>query len=377
MRIGVDIRVLAAGKRTGIEEYTIGLLDALLPVAGQHEWVLFYNAWRKEELDFSWAELPWVRVVERSLPNRPLMLASAYLSMPKLNRFIGGCDLFFSPHFYPAAVLDGAPLVTVFHDLGFVHHPEFSSAKKYWWHRLTRPQRQARRSRRIITVSESSKGDLVSLYGVPSEKVSVVYSGISPAFRVLPGEEQKAVQEKYRLPERFILYLGTVEPRKNIVGILKAFEQLLGQGYGGNLVIAGMFGWSYRPIVEAWQNSPAQGRISFLGFVEPGDKPMLYNSAECFVYPSFFEGFGFPPLEAMACGVPVITARGSSLPEVAGNAAVLVDPTNTAELVWALTTVLGDAALRQHLREEGFKRVRQFSWERAALATLRVFESVV
>jgi glycosyltransferase involved in cell wall biosynthesis len=377
MRIGVDIRVLAAGKRTGIEEYAIGLLETLLPMAGQHEWVLFYNAWHKEKLEFPWARLPWVRVVERSLPNRPLMFASAYLSLPKLNRFIGGCDVFFSPHFYPAAVLNGVPLVTAFHDLGFVHHPEFSSAKKYWWHRLTRPQWQARRSKRIITVSESSKRDLIHLYGIEPEKVSVVYSGISPAFKPLSREAGRTVEQRYSLPKRFILYLGTVEPRKNIVGAMKAFERLLDRGYEGDLVIAGMFGWSYRPIVEAWRNSSAARRISFLGFVAPEDKPMLYNLAECFVYPSFFEGFGFPPLEAMACGVPVITARGSSLPEVAGSAAVLVDPTQVSELSWALQAVLGDASLRRRLREEGLKQARRFSWERAARATLRVLESVV
>lgn len=377
MRIGVDIRVLAAGKRTGIEEYAIGLLEALLPAARQHEWVLFYNAWRKEKLDFSWARLPWVRVVERSLPNRPLMFASAYLSLPKLNRFIGECDTFFSPHFYPAAVLRKTPLITAFHDLGFVHHPEFSSAKKYWWHRLTRPQWQARRSRHIITVSESSKRDLVNIYNIPPEKISVIYSGISSSFRQLPNDAGEAVRRKYHLPKRFILYLGTVEPRKNIIGILKAFERLLDTGYDGALVIAGMFGWSYRPILEAWRNSPARERVSFTGFIAPEDKPMLYNCADCFVYPSFFEGFGFPPLEAMACGVPVITARCSSLPEVTGGAALLINPTSTSELHWAMETILGDASLRHRLRSHGLKRAADFSWERAALSTLRVLETVI
>lgn len=377
MRIGVDIRVLAAGKRTGIEEYTIGLLEALLPMARQHEWVLFYNAWHKEKLAFPWCELPWVRIVERSLPNRPLMFASAYLSLPKLNRFIGECDVFFSPHFYPAAVLSKAPLVTAFHDLGFVHHPEFSSAKKYWWHCLTRPQWQARRSRHIITVSESSKRDLMNIYNILPEKISVIYSGVSTSFRPMPNHASEAVRRKYNLPKRFILYLGTVEPRKNIVGILKAFERLFNADYNGALVIAGMFGWSYRPILEAWRNSPARERISFIGFVAPEDKPMLYNLAECFIYPSFFEGFGFPPLEAMACGAPVITARGSSLPEVAGDAALLVDPVNVSELAWAMERILNDSALQHCLRERGFKKAAEFSWERSALATLRLFETVI
>ncbi|MDP3794316.1 MAG: glycosyltransferase family 1 protein [bacterium] len=379
MRIGVDLRVLASGRRTGIEEYTIGLLNELLPLGRQHEWLLFYNASTKPAFSFPWGALSWVRVCARRIPNRPLMLASAYLNAPSVNRFLGPLDLFFAPHFFPIAVRAPTKLVVTFHDLSFVRYPEFLSLKKRWWHALSAPQRQAERADRLITVSASSARDLALLYGIDPAKIAVIHSGVAPDFGPVEATDIRLerIRQKYRLPERFILYLGTIEPRKNIVGLIRAFERLAGQDRETALVIAGAPGWSSRAIYRAWQDSPVRARIHGIGFIPEEEKRYLYNLSRLFVYPSFFEGFGFPVLEAMVCGVPVVASRTSSLPEVVGDAGILVDPRSVGELSWAMHEALTDNALRARLRSAALARAKRFSWRASAQSTMQLFESMV
>lgn len=379
MRIGIDLRVLASGRRTGIEEYTIGLLDHLLPMGAAHEWVLFYNALRKPPFRFGWDALPGVRLASARLPNRALMLSATYLERPRINTLLGDIDLFFAPHFFPVAVARPARLVVTFHDLSFVRYPEFFSVKKRLWHALSMPRRQAHRADHIITVSESSRRDLVALYGIAPPAISVVHSGIADEFRPMDPDDAMRVhiRRKYRLPERFILYFGTLEPRKNIVGLIRAFERIAPAHADVALVLAGSAGWLSGPIDAAARTSPFRARIHYTGFIPPEEKRYLYSLAECFVYPSFFEGFGFPPLEAMACGIPTITARGSSLPETVGNSALLVDPWRVDELAWAIGEVLSDASLRSQLGARGLARAAGFSWRRAAQSTMQIFESML
>jgi len=180
-----------------------------------------------------------------------------------------------------------------------------------------------------------------------------------------------AVRKKYNLPDRFILYFGTIEPRKNIIGLIKAFE-LLKRKRPVNLVIAGAKGWLDKDIFKTANQSKQARDIFFTGFIEEVDKPYLYNLAELFVYPSFFEGFGFPPLEAMACGVPTIVSNVSSLPEVVGRGALMIDPYHIDELAWAMETVLTDNMLKEKLIEKGISQAKKFSWKKCARQTLKV-----
>ncbi|MCK4525681.1 MAG: glycosyltransferase family 4 protein, partial [Candidatus Andersenbacteria bacterium] len=175
------------------------------------------------------------------------------------------------------------------------------------------------------------------------------------------------IRKKYNLPKKYILYLGTLEPRKNIIGLIKAFE-ILNTKY--KLVIAGSKGWLYEDIFKIVKNSPAKDNIIFTGFIDDKDKAALYGLADLFVYPSFYEGFGFPPLEAMAAGTPVITSNFSSLPEAVGDAAITVNPYNIDELTKAIEMVLFDEKLRDILIERGYKKVKNFSWEKCAKETL-------
>lgn len=375
--MGIDIRVLVLGKRTGVEEYLLNLLPRMIEKNPEITFRLFYNAWRKQKLAYPWLNAGNVELNERSIPNRPLLAAHALVDWPKADKLIGGCDVFWSPHMVNVALSRNVRHVITVHDLAFERYPEFFSREKLWWHRyLMIPRRQLASADHLIAVSHSTKHDLGNLYGIPKERIGVIYPGVGNEFLPLEKTNPRLyeVKKKYRLPEHFILYFGTLEPRKNITGLIKAFGilksyQLSAKSY--KLVIAGTKGWLCRDIFKTAKISSYSDDIVFTGFVADEDKPALYNLAEAFVYPSFFEGFGFPPLEAMACGVPVVTSNRSSLPEVCGNAAILIDPYRPSEMAEAISTLLSGARAKEMMVGRGIERTKMFSWDVCAKNTLR------
>jgi len=383
MRIGIDIRVLTRGTRTGVEEYTINLLDHLLPLDSSVEYKLFYNAYHQVKLDYDWLNLPNVKLYSFRLPNRIFFVLARYLKFPQIDRLLKGVDVYFSPHFFPAPVSSYCRRVITFHDLSFEHHPQFFNWRKRLWQKfLMETRKEAEKADKIIAVSESTKKDLIDIYGIEPKKIKVIYSGISLLFNRQPSEIRhqslKLIKKKYNLPDKFILYFGTLEPRKNLIGLIKAFELLNSKFKIKNfkLVLAGSKGWLYQEIFKTVQKSFCRDKIVFTGFIKEEDKPYIYQLAELFVYPSFFEGFGFPPLEAMTSGVPTIVSCNSSLPEVVEQAAVMVDPYNIQELAWAMKIILTDKNLREELIKKGFERAKQFSWQKCAQETLEILKEV-
>jgi len=372
--IGIDIRVLARGARTGVEEYTLNLLPCLFDLDKSIQYKLFYNAFQKEILDYPWLGLPNVRLYDFRIPNRFLFVFARYLRQPKIDRLLKGVDIFFNPHFFVAPVSLRCKKIITFHDLSFEHHPQFFSWRKRGWQRfLMNARSEAKKADKIIAVSESTKEDLISLYKIEPEKIKVIYSGVNKEFRIknLELRIKEKIKKKYGLPDKFILYFGTIEPRKNIIGLIKAFE-LLKSKSGFKLVIAGAKGWLCQDIFKTAGESKYGQDIIFTGFIEEKDKPELYNLAELFVYPSFFEGFGFPPLEAMACGLPTIVSHSSSLPEAVGDAAIMIDPYNIDEMAWAMEMILLDNDLKERLVKKGIERAKNFSWQKCAEKTLEV-----
>lgn len=375
MRMAIDIRVLTSGTRTGVEEYAINLLSRLLRLGENIEFKLFYNAYKKIKLDYEWVSLPNVRLYEMRIPNRFLFVSTKFFNHPKIDKLIGGAEIFFNPHFFSAPLSRSCRKAMTFHDLSFEYHPEFFSWRKRIWQKyLMNVGQEVQGAEKIIAVSRSTKEDLMDFYKINPGRIKVIYSGVDDKFekKELCESESEGIKKKYRLPQNFILYFGTVEPRKNIVGLISAFQLIKGRIKNKELklVIAGARGWLYQDIFKAAKNSKYSQDIIFTGFVEPADKVFLYNLASLFVYPSFFEGFGFPPLEAMACGLPVITSNTSSLPEVVGDAALMVDPYNIDELAWAMAEVLADDDLRCELIARGLARAKMFSWEKCAKETL-------
>lgn len=287
--------------------------------------------------------------------------------LPPVERWTGPLRLFHATDFVlPATNPDTRTLLTV-HDLTFVRAPETASPRlKRYLDRVV--PRSVARADHILADSRATKEDLVALYGVPADKITVLYSGVEPRFRpVREPTSLAAVRARYGIGDApFVLSVGTLQPRKNYTRLIEAMRAL--PDY--HLVIAGGRGWLEGPIHTAAQMPGVRGRVHLIGFADDADLPALYSAAEVFAFPSLYEGFGLPILEAMACGTPVVAADTSSLPEVAGEAALLVPPTDVDALAEALHRALTDAATRHELRLRGLARARRFTW-RAAAAQLR------
>jgi glycosyltransferase involved in cell wall biosynthesis len=235
-----------------------------------------------------------------------------------------------------------------------------------------RPRYQSRFSDKIIAVSESTKNDLVNLYKLDPARVSVIHSGISPLIKRPDGGDLEGFRIRNNLPKRFILFLGKLEPRKNIPGLIKAFNILKREENFKDLhlVLAGARGWLYEEIFIEIANSRFKDSIIVIDNIPDNARSYYYSLAEVFVYPSFFEGFGFPPLEAMACGTPVVVSNNSSLPEVVGGGGLMIDPYNIREIASAISLILSDKALKAKFIYEGLGRIKRFNWQKTAEETL-------
>ncbi|MDX1373020.1 MAG: glycosyltransferase family 1 protein, partial [Nitrososphaeraceae archaeon] len=334
---------------------------------------LFYSGLRDTLPRYSWMRESNVELVYSRIPNKILFGASRFLNRPFLDKMLKGVDVFFSPHFYIAPLSQKTKRVVTFHDLSFLHHPQFFSFDRNLWNNFQmNPRAQAKKADKIIAISNSTANDLVEKYEVSESKIKVIHSGVLEKFKVLDGDEINRVRHKYGLPEKFIFYLGTIEPRKNISGIIDAFE-ILKRDFGFEdhfLVIAGSRGWLYKDIFRKMRQAQFGEYIKYIDVVDDDDRPGLYNAAELLVYPSFFEGFGFQPLEAMACGTPVVASDNSSIPEVVHDAALLIDPYNIKEIYLAMKNILLDEKLKDRLIKKGFKRAENFSWNKTAAETL-------
>lgn len=231
------------------------------------------------------------------------------------------------------------------------------------------------RCRGLLAVSEATRRDACRLLRLPEEKVEVVPNGIAAHYFDVPAAEGERVREAFQLPERFVLYVGTIEPRKNIVRLLNTWEALpASRKEGWQLVLAGPIGWADEQTIHRVKNSPA---VRYLGYVPEADLPGLFRAASVFAYPSLYEGFGLPPAQALAMGVPVLTSNTSSLPEVCGEGAVYADPQSETEIRDGLELLMGSEGIRRNLGIAGRRHVQQFTWENAAAKSLRFFEKIL
>jgi glycosyltransferase involved in cell wall biosynthesis len=264
------------------------------------------------------------------------------------------------------------PSVVTIHDLAFIRFPQtFRAYNRTYLDFATRLT--ARRAARILTVSEHTRREVIGLLGVPPERVVVTPNAARAHFRPPPIGAIDQLRARHGLPERFLLYVGTLEPRKNLTTLLEAFAEVA-RRTDATLLIGGGKGWLYTPIFERLAALGLRDRVRFVGYIDEEELPLWYAAATVFVFPSIYEGFGMPPLEAMACGTPVVTSNTSSLPEVVGDAGIMVDPHDAAALAAALTQLLNDADLRADLRTRGLQRAARFTWSTTAERTLRAYE---
>lgn len=295
------------------------------------------------------------------------------LTLPRLAR--GRFDLLHGLAFALPLAWRGRSVVTIF-DLSFLRHPEmFNRGNRLYLTLSTRLA--ARRADRVLTISEHGRREVIELLGVAPERVITTYCAADSRFQPLPATEVESFRMRRGLPDRFILYLGTLEPRKNVVTLVKAYARLRAGWPGAPLlVLAGAPGWLYRDVLAAIEQLGLGEHVLRPGFVDGDEQALWYNAAAVFAYPSIYEGFGLPPLEAMACGTPVVVANASSLPEVIGEAGLQVPPLDEGALANSLRQVLQDDQQARIMREAGLERAAQFSWRRLARETLSCYDEV-
>lgn len=357
MKIGIDGRCLQNGKNTGVEEYARGLILRLVRENNKEQFVIFLNAFGSIKDDFKWLkDFKNVEIKRFNWPNKALNFCFWFLKWPKVDKLLGGVDYFISPNFHFSALSSACRQILTVHDLSFERMPETFSWKRRLWHFFINPRRSVREAYLIWAVSDSTAQDLINLYQTEPDKIIVNHPFFNFEFFSQTRELNKAIVIQHRLPEKFILFLGTIEPRKNIKGLIRGFESFKERNVWAEdykLVIAGEKGWLWESIFERAGKSSVAKDIIFTGFVEEENKPTLYSLAEVFVYPSFYEGFGFPPLEAMASGVPTIASNCSSMPEILGDSAILVDPYKSFEICLGLEILLKDKQTYQKYSQRG------------------------
>ena len=405
MRIGIDCRTIlnpGYGEQAGVGHYTYYLVKNLLKVDKKNKYVLFFdslvlkNVAQKlieENKNASVKFFPFHQYKHYLPFAYSHILVAAAIGKEKL-------DVYHAPAFAFPLMYSGRTVVTI-HDLAIFKHPEWFPNKflggQAFSTKILIPQ-SLKRADKIIAVSKNTKKDIEKIFKIPREKIEVIYEGVE--FRDFPQKSEEVcgienkicevdLRVKYGLKDKYILFLGTIEPRKNIISLVKAFYELakdsedFKQKY--QLAIAGAKGWKYedvfaeikRSILKLDKKETAKEIIKYLGYVPAKDKFSLMKHAACFIFPSLYEGFGLPVLEALSLGVPTITSLVSSLPEVAGEAAILINPNKVSEIKSALRKVLEDEDLRKKFSRAGIVQAKKFSWEKCAEETVKVYDSVV
>ncbi len=365
MRIAIDIRPLMSGKISGVEVYILSMLEAIFEQDSVNDYVVWYNAFKTIDTSHFPIHYPNVKLVQTRIPSRIYNLLISFLRWPKIDQLIGGkIDLLWVTDPRPAPVSRHCKKITTFHDLSFEDFKHSFSFKTRLWHKILRPKKEALESDKIIAVSQFTKKQLVQEYGVPAEKIEVILEAASKKLKPLDLPRGfELIQRKYNLPKEYFLCLSTLEPRKNTMGVIQSYIEWQSETDAEvSLVVAGK---KYPEIFSSLKLTE-HPKIHFPGFIDEEDKALLYQYSQGFFFPSFYEGFGLPILEAMQCGAPVVTSDATSMPEVAGDAALLINPNEPSELKQAMHKIHRDEVLRKQLIEKGFKQAAKFSWEKAA-----------
>jgi glycosyltransferase involved in cell wall biosynthesis len=376
LKIGIDYTA-ALKQSGGIGRYARGLITILAELDNQNHYSLLATNDAPLEGLTCFQHYPNFSHKIYPLPERWLTIGwhRFYLPIP-VEWFTGALDLFHAPNFILPPVHRAKTLLTV-HDLSFIRHPQGAvDSLRKWLNRVV--PRSLARANHILADSQSTKNDLVEIFNIDPENITVVGAGVEERFQPITDPlKLEAVRRRYHLPpEKFILGLGTLEPRKNFTGLIEAYAQSPVRETH-HLVIAGGKGWLYGDIFTAAETSPVADRIHLIGFVDDNDLPALYSLADVFAFPSHYEGFGIPVIEAMACGTPVVCANNSCLPEVAGQSALQITATDTSALSEALYCMVVDSSLREQAIREGFIQAQKFTWPAAAKRLLNVYQRLL
>ncbi|KKU12213.1 MAG: Glycosyl transferase group 1 [Candidatus Woesebacteria bacterium GW2011_GWA1_45_8] len=365
MLIGIDASRVVKEEKTGTENYSWNLIHALAGVDKKNRYVLYFN---KSPRFFEISQANFSTKIITS----PRFWTQGRLALECL---IHPPDILFVPaHTIPVLRWPGLKTIVTVHDLGAEFLAEYHKfPQKLYLNWSTKYV--AKNANHLIAVSNFTKKDLIRALKVPASRISVVYEGVDgKVFYPRPDWEVKQVKSNWGIGKGYFLYVGTIQPRKNLVRLMEAFTA---SGLKNiDLVLAGSSGWLDEEIYKAPEKLSISNRVRFLGYVESDDLPALYSGAIGLAFPSLYEGFGLPILEAFTCGCPVLTSKIGAMAEVAGDAALLVDPLSKNEIAAGLKKLVTDKGLRESLIKKGEERVKEFSWEKTAIETIKVFEKV-
>jgi glycosyltransferase involved in cell wall biosynthesis len=369
MKVCVDIQA-AVAQRAGVGRYTKSLAEQLGRFAGSDSVRFFYFDFKRRGAPFP-TDGAEQRAV-RWLPGRLVQGAWKTLDWPPFDWFAGSADLYHFPNFIRPPLGRGRSVVTI-HDLAFLRHPETIEPRNYRY-LTSRIADTLRRVDAVIAVSEFTAREIRELLKMPADRVYVVWEGLEEHISQPQESAVAQLRKRLQLTRPYLLTVGTLEPRKNLPFLIQVFERL--RGYDGDLVICGMKGWKYEPTLHGMRASPRASRIRYLDYVPDGQLNALYAGADLFLFPSLYEGFGFPPLEAMACKTPVVCSTAGSLPEILGAAAEWVPEFDAERWAAAIEHLLGDSKRMGALRALGLSQARKYTWKEAAGKTWDVYRKI-
>jgi len=373
MKIAIDTIPLLS-PLTGVGHYAYQISKALRKIDCIHEYIYFYGYYSQQLLPPGTIQDSFYRLKEvvRKIP----VLGTAARNLKDWTNIFSSriFDLYFEPNFIPLRI-PAQHIVATVPDFSFALFPEWHTKdkvqyyKKHFWKKI-------KEADRVIVISDFIRNQAIHQFGFPEEQLITIRLGVArDMFRIYPQQDLLPIKEHYRLPENFILFVGSIEPRKNLKNLLKAYLELKAPiRKEFKIVLAGCKGWENDEVMNLLRELKED--VFYTGYIPEDELGKFYNLARLFIYPSFYEGFGLPPLEAMACGCPVVVSNAASLPEVCGDAAYYVNPQDVRSIAEGMERVLADEGLRKSLVSKGLERIKQFSWEKSAAEHLRVFEEV-
>lgn len=362
MRIGVNTRLLLKGKLEGIGWFTMQTLERIVKAHPEHEFYFFFD--RPYDSSFLFADNVKPVVLSPKARHPVLFYMWFEWSIPyALKKY--KIDLFLTPDGF-SSLTTKVPTCLVIHDLAFEHYPEhLKLSHRFYWRQYS--PKFARKATRIVTVSNYTKDDIVKHYGINADKIDVAHNGAHKEYRPLSWEEKEATKEKYADGCEYFVFAGALHPRKNILNLLKAFIAFKKrQRSNMKLVIVGRFAWKYDEVMEMKDEMPFKEDVKWVGYMDVEELSKIIGGAYAMVYASLFEGFGIPILEALKCDVPAIVSNTSSMPEVAGDAGLLVDPNDVDDIAAKMQEIYKDETLRAKLIAEAPKQVEKYTWDSAA-----------
>ena len=373
MKIAINATTLLS-PHAGVGTYTYQIAKNLKKLKPSHEYTYFYGYYSDRLLNPG-EEPRSFQGIKETIRKIPLLGSLARNANDFLNYFSSRkFDLYFEPNFIPLRIPARRTVATIL-DFSFELFPEWHPIDKVKYFKINF-WNKIKKADRIICISDFIRHEATALFGFPEEKLVTIYLGVDhDIFKPYPPPELPEVRNRYRLPPQFILFVGSIEPRKNLKGLLHAYKE-----FGNNfreefkLVLAGFQGWKNEEVMGMIRKM--EGSVQYLGYVPQIDLAKIYNLASIFVYPSFYEGFGLPPLEAMACGCPVVVSKAASLPEVCGDAAYYVDPEEVTSIAGGISKVLSNEELRASQIKKGIAHADGFRWEKSAFQHLHIFEEV-